>query len=865
MGDASRCLGGECIFRFTIEEIAHTSLEPPAAVVLKYPPNTQDGNDVQLFDQGFEQEHASWHEAVDTCLGQCNESDYRQAAEALTAITPYWPSEDEWANSELAAHCPLLNKRQTVSLTQMNRMRRLCTDRGQVSSIWEDKLEKQVAAGFLPEEDFRAGGLHQRVQMWQLYCDLAGLGAAEVQLELDMVRQGVTLHWCSPTDEHKMKEPRHKQRLAGVTAQLRKAGYDRREAEGVLTSEVMEPLVFPNLLQRPDDLQFATEQVRKNIACGALLPWPFAGTRPAVVLSLAVVTNSYGKKRLIVDGRPVNLRQQRLPFKYETAADASRMLAGKRWAWTLDVKAGYHHVLLHPREWTYVGIYFDGRFYVHAALPFGLSQAPERFTRLMWAVRGPMVAAGANITGMVDDSMGAAATLPEAAAVMGKQIEVMGLLGWTLNGGKSMKRPEQMVQYLGYEFDAVNRSIALPQEKLQRIWDSLAAARQSRSEHHYRRVAGQMAAASLAFPFTGLMIRTLTLEKERGLSDGDEEDRALHKDLIEFFLDNIRKLNGRPMDAPIRAAQTLVVDTSESATGAHILGTAWKAMIPFDQTELDRIERGRWSSTAAEARGILKALKEGVRCGAIPGDGSGAVQVVCDNKGTVSAMANMRGGKQVFPVVAQVLLFAREVGLVLSFVWQRRNTQEVVLADALSKLQDDSDWQLSKGVVKAQVHRDAQAWVERGYFPPDIDMMASCAAHQVPQYVSLCWDGMCIAKDAMVQDWGRWPMNLQEANRECKLCIFLFPPHRLLTNVLWKIAVEQPTVWLVCSRYLRAIDERYVAALPIKAQFPLQCRDVRHIVKPTRYNPAHKTGEQWHTPLQMLLITWDAGGHIGRV
>ena len=56
-----------------------------------------------------------------------------------------------------------------------------------------------------------------------------------------------------------------------------------------------------------------------------------------------------------------------------------------------------------------------------------------------------------------------------------------------------------------------------------------------------------------------------------------------------------------------------------------------------------------------------------------------------------------------------------------------------------------------------------------------------------------------------------------------KPSLFLFPPGSMLPQVLMNIQVEEPTVWLVCSRYLRPIDEQVVKSLPVQARLPLRC------------------------------------------
>lgn len=203
-------------------------------------------------------------------------------------------------------------------------------------------------------------------------------------------------------------------------------------------------------------------------------------------------------------------------------------------------------------------------------------------------------------------------------------------------------------------------------------------------------------------------------------------------------------------------------------------------------------------------------------------------------------------------------MLAQNNHIPLSFRWQRRNTPEVRKADSFSKQQDLGDWRLSREYFSTQVTKHARRWSQRGYFPPDIDMMASRWAHQVPTYVSAFWDERCIAQDAFVQHWGQWPTSMARETTKRQPCLFLFPPTVLLPLVLMKIDREQPTAWLVCSRYLRDIDSEFIARWPIKARFPLQCRDVAQVVRPTPVNPAFSFSEVWHTPLQAIFATWEA-------
>ena len=219
--------------------------------------------------------------------------------------------------------------------------------------------------------------------------------------------------------------------------------------------------------------------------------------------------------------------------------------------------------------------------------------------------------------------------------------------------------------------------------------------------------------------------------------------------------------------------------------------------MPLDPDQLARLSSNGLSSTEAEIAGIFRAVRECIRTAAVPCDGTGALQVICDNQGAVSALSRLRGNRRLFPWIARLYRLATNTGLLLSFVWQRRDTQEVVRADCYSKLQDPSDWRLSRNVIRSQITHQAPRLVEAKWYPPDIDVMASCWAHHVPQYISQFWDGASIAQDALVQDWGAWPLGTPTAGRHgrrSKPCLFVFPPSGLLAQVLLKIKVDQPTI-----------------------------------------------------------------------
>ena len=415
-----------------------------------------------------------------------------------------------------------------------------------------------------------------------------------------------------------------------------------------------------------------------------------------------------------------------------------------------------------------------------------------------------------------------------------------------------------------FQYDFRQRKVFVPERKMARIISEMKELRQGWDRKTHQSVVGRLAATAMALPFSPMLVRALALERDCGL---DMKQLALHSDLLDFLLTDIKAFNGRSWDAEIRPALTMIVDTSESATGAHVQGSEWRAYLPLTAAELQRKANNDFSSTEGEVLGILRALQEGIRSGAIPSDGSSAVHVVCDNQGAVSAINSMRGGPAIFPLVARIHRLMCEAGLPLSVSWARRETDEVRLADELSKLKDPSDWRLSRSVVDKQIKARAGELAKAGFYPPHIDAFASRHAHQVESYMALHWDGRCVAQNAMIQSWAKWPVGMQskgaQEQRQAKQPVFfMFPPLGLLPQTLMKIKADKATVWLVCPRYMRHIDEQYLGTMPVRARMPLACRNVAHVVKPTRVNPAKARAEEWGTPLQILFISWNAATRI---
>lgn len=768
--------------------------------------------------------------------------------------TPAKPTREDWEKAERQLGRTFFPRQGKCVAESIELIDQMLTERGQppapdyLSAI----LPQRVRQSMKSESEFQAGALHRNAEVWKQYLHRIGAPPQETKEVVGILNNGVALQWCHALDTDKVAETRHKQRQNGVRMLLQQVGKSPAAAEEMLKQPHPDSITLPNRFSCEEHQQFAREQIAVNVQRGVLIEWPWEDTKPWIMSPLSVVANSVGKLRLIMDARYLNLFLKRLKFKYETAVDALRLLLGENWAWTIDFTAGYHHLLLQQEDWAFLGCQFEGKIYVHGGLAFGVSQAPAIFTLIVQLAMFGLRNDGETLTGMIDDSLGAAAELQVAAKQMGTQMVILAALGWMLSARKCLKSPAKIVEYLGFQFNLTDQKVYVPEAKLQRLLTALDHLKEQWTETAHRKIAGQLAAMALALPFSPLLVRALRYESDEGLKHG-----VLGMELREFLAKRLPQLNGRPWDAAVRVAAVLVVDTSETATGAFLEGFQWQATLPFDAADLQRMAQGTFSSTEREVEGILRSLVELKRTGMLKRLPMQAVQVVCDNQGAVSALTYLRGGPTVFPAVANTHLWALDNDVALSFVWQPRSTAAVMKADGLSKTVDHDDWRLSSTVFSKQVQQQQPDVVTQGFLPVHCDLFGSRHAHIVDNYYSREWDGKSLGQDAMTKDWTLWPKGMQPDRAGQKPVMYAFPPWQMLQLVLLKIHRERPVIWVVCSRYLRAADELFLKQMPVRGRVNLNCRANSDIVKPTVRNPAKVAGGRWYTPLQALLISYE--------
>ena len=119
---------------------------------------------------------------------------------------------------------------------------------------------------------------------------------------------------------------------------------------------------------------------------------------PGFYSRLFVVMKASGAWRPVIDLSTLNLRIQQTSFKMETLQSVLLSVRPGDWMVSLDFKDAYLQVPMHPDSRKFLRFMVGGKVYQFKVLCFGLSTAPQAFTRVMAPVSailpGRLVASG---------------------------------------------------------------------------------------------------------------------------------------------------------------------------------------------------------------------------------------------------------------------------------------------------------------------------------------------------------------------------------------------------------------------------------------------------------------------------------------
>ena len=169
-----------------------------------------------------------------------------------------------------------------------------------------------------------------------------------------------------------------------------------------------------------------------------------------------------GAWRPVIDLSTLNLRIQQTSFKMETLLSVLLSVRPGDWMVSLGLKDAYLQVPMHPDSRKFLRFMVGGNVYQFKVLCFGLSMAPQVFTRVMAPVSAILHRMGVRLRRYLDDWLLQASSREQVLLDLWTVLQLCRRLEIVVNWEKSQVLPTQQMVYLGVILDSLLSGLLLP-------------------------------------------------------------------------------------------------------------------------------------------------------------------------------------------------------------------------------------------------------------------------------------------------------------------------------------------------------------------------------------------------------------------
>ena len=164
---------------------------------------------------------------------------------------------------------------------------------------------------------------------------------------------------------------------------------------------------------------------------------------------LFMVWKTSGSWHPVIDLSTLNRFVAVSHFKMETIQSVLLSIRPGDWMASIDLREAYFQVPIHPESRPFLRFVSNGQVYQFKALCFGLSTAPQVFTRVIAPVSAILHSLGIRMHRYLDDWLIQSSSREYLLQDLQVVLDLCRELGIVVNPEKSHLVPSQVVQYLG--------------------------------------------------------------------------------------------------------------------------------------------------------------------------------------------------------------------------------------------------------------------------------------------------------------------------------------------------------------------------------------------------------------------------------
>ena len=557
------------------------------------------------------------------------------------------------------------------------------------------------------------------------------------------------------------------------------------------------------------------QELQNLLRKGAVEPAPQS---PGFYSRLFLVKKASGSWRPIIDLSTLNGFITSSRFHMETPRSVLNSIRPGDWMISLDLQDAYLQVPVHPDSRRYLRFVVDEKPFQFRVLCFGLTTAPQVFTRIMAPVSAILHRHGVRMLRYLDDWLILASSKIACLQSRDRLLSVCTELGIQVNLTKSSLVPSQSIVYLGMEIHSlpfIARPTPARANNLIRLIEEFLST-PSPPACLWRRLLGHL--SSLILLVSGGMIRMRLLQ----LCLKDQWD----------FLDDQFQVSWSPLcredllwwsrEVQLREGVSLSLPAPDISFFSDASDVGWGALVGEHHAS------GLWlphqKALSINMRELL-AVQLGLQAFEHLIMGM-SVALFCDNTTTIAYLRRSGGtfSSALNSTAREVLLWAesRRIRLLPQFIMGLSN----VTADALSRPNQviGSEWTLHQEVVDQLVHR----------WPAMIDLFATSQTARLTVYFSPASDPRAAGTDALLQPWD-------------DLQAYAFPPIAIIRSVLLKLRSSRNCELTLIAPFWPQRDW-FPYLLELLSDVPITLSDRRDLLRQPHFH-------RFHQNLPMLRLT----------